>query len=129
MAKIIFSLLVGVAVFSCAQDDSHAQDNKKSSSQQIIGGRCEGCEAIYESKVPFEALNEIDTLPIFKEDGPKLVVSGIVYKSDGKTPAPGVVIYVYQTDQTGKYRVTGNETGWGKRHGSIRGWIKTNPLG
>ena len=93
---------------------------------KAVGGPCEGCEAIYESPVPFEVLTETDTLPIFKEAGPKLVVSGMVYKSDGKTPAPGVVLYVYQTDQTGKYRKTGNEKGWGTRHGSIRGWMKTN---
>jgi protocatechuate 3,4-dioxygenase beta subunit len=99
------------------------------SSQQQVGGRCEGCEAIYESKMPFNALNEVDTLPIFNEPGPKLVVSGTVYKSDGKTPAPGVVLYVYHTDLVGKYRVVGNETGWAKRHGSIRGWMKTNVLG
>lgn len=57
------------------------------------------------------------------------MISGTVYKSNGKTPAPGVVLYVYQTDQTGQYRKKGNETGWGARHGSIRGWMKTNEKG
>lgn len=69
---------------------------------KAIGGPCEGCEAIYESPVPFENLNEVDTMPIFNEQGPKLAISGTVYKSDGKTPAPGVVLYVYHTDQIGK---------------------------
>lgn len=133
MIKIFFSLLMCIAICSCScgQNNSHAQnDNKKNNgSQQTVGGRCEGCEAIYESKIPLDALNEIDTLPIFNEDGPKLIVSGTVYKSDGKTPAQGVVIYIYHTDQQGKYRVMGNETGWGKRHGSIRAWMKTNAQG
>lgn len=96
---------------------------------KAIGGPCEGCEAIYESPVPFHALNEVDTLPFFGEEGPKLVVSGTVYKRDGRTPAPGVVLYVYHTDATGKYRKTGAEKGWATRHGRIRGWLKTNERG
>ncbi|MDQ3276942.1 MAG: intradiol ring-cleavage dioxygenase [Bacteroidota bacterium] len=96
---------------------------------KAVGGPCEGCEAIYENTVPFAHMNEVDTLPIFGEQGPKLAVSGRVYKRDGKTPAPGVVLYVYQTDQTGKYRTTGTETGWARRHGTIRGWMKTNSKG
>ena len=94
-----------------------------------VGGPCEGCEAIYESSVPFEQLNEVDTLPLFNEPGPRLVISGRVLQADGKTPAAGVVLYVYQTDQTGRYRVTGNECGWASRHGTIRGWMKTNERG
>src|SRR5688572_27130373 len=100
MRQVIFPLLF--LSFSC-----HAQTASPIVSDQAItkaiGGPCEGCEAIYESPVPFEKLNEVDTLPIFSEQGPKLAVSGTVYKSDGKTPAPGVVLYVYQTDQTGRY--------------------------
>ncbi len=58
-----------------------------------------------------------------------MVVAGTIYKVDGKTPAPGVVLYVYHTDQQGNYSKKGNETGWGKRHGYIRGWVKTNDKG
>jgi protocatechuate 3,4-dioxygenase beta subunit len=58
-----------------------------------------------------------------------MVISGVIYKADGKTPAPDVVLYVYHTDQTGHYTKKGNETGWGKRHGYIRGWMKTNNKG
>ncbi|HVF81786.1 MAG TPA: hypothetical protein VM884_07620 [Flavisolibacter sp.] len=127
MIKIFFPSALCIALLSCGQIESQAQ--KDDDVRTKVGGQCEGCEAIYESKVPFNALNETDTLPVFDEAGPKLVVSGTVYKVDGKTPAAGVILYVYHTDQTGKYRVTGAETGWGKRHGSIRGWMKTNSLG
>ena len=95
----------------------------------IVGGGCEGCEAIYESPVAFENLTWIDTLPDYFEAGPKLMISGIVYKADGKTPAANVVLYVYHTDQTGHYTQKENKTGWGKRHGYIRGWMKTNLKG
>lgn len=126
MKQIILFSLLCFSVAGCAQNSARIKNEQ---TKQRVGGPCEGCEAIYENTVPFNMLNETDTLPIFLEPGPKLVVSGVVYKSDGKTPAPDVVIYVYQTDQTGKYRVNGNETGWGRRHGSIRGWMKTNAKG
>lgn len=124
--RIIFLPLLFFALSCHSQTTSPVNDEAITKS---VGGPCEGCEAIYENAVPFEALNEVDTLPIFNEAGPKLVVSGTVYGRDGKTPAPGVVLYVYQTDQTGRYRKTGNEKGWGTRHGSIRGWVKTNSRG
>ncbi len=69
------------------------------------------------------------TLPDFKETGPQMEISGTVYKADGKTPAPDVVLYIYHTNQTGHYSPKGNATGWGKRHGYIRGWVKTNAKG
>ena len=99
------------------------------SNAQKVGGGCEGCEAIFESPIPFNKLSWIDTLPDFNEPGPKMVISGIIYKPDGKTPAKDVVLYVYHTDQTGHYSKKGNEKGWGKRHGYIRGWVKTNEKG
>jgi protocatechuate 3,4-dioxygenase beta subunit len=125
MHTLFFPLLL-CSLTACSQKTGDVSDRAIT---KAVGGPCEGCEAIYENPAPFEALNEVDTLPVFNEQGPKLVVSGTVYKRDGKTPAPGVVLYVYHTDQSGKYRVTGNETGWGKRHGSIRGWMKTNAKG
>ena len=124
MLTTIVSLSVLFLFAACNQSNSQASEKKKP-----IGGPCEGCEAIYESKVPFSGLNEVDTLPIFSEPGPKLVISGTVFKADGKTPAPGVVLYVYQTDQSGRYRVNDDAAGWARRHGSIRGWMKTNEKG
>lgn len=97
--------------------------------QKRVGGPCEGCEAIFESPVPFSELPWQDTLPDFSEPGPRLVVSGRVLQPDGHTPAPGVVVYAYHTDQQGLYSKKGKETGWGLRHGSIRGWVKTNEKG
>lgn len=124
MRTLLFPLLAIAA--SCGAQSSTPSDKAIS---KAVGGPCEGCKAIYESPIPFAALNEVDTLPVFGEAGPKLVVSGTVYQSDGKTPAPGVVLYVYHTDQSGQYRKTGNETGWATRHGSIRGWMKTDNRG
>lgn len=63
------------------------------------------------------------------EPGTRLVVSGVVYRPDGRTPAPGVLIYAYHTDRTGVYPRRGDETGNGRRHGYLRGWLRTDTLG
>lgn len=93
------------------------------------GGPCEGCEAIYESPVAFDELPATVTLPDYNDAGPKIELSGIVYERNGMTPAKDVVLYVYHTDRKGIYPVKGNEKGWAKRHGYIRGWLKTNKDG
>ena len=36
---------------------------------------------------------------------------------------------MYHTDQEGNYATRGGETGWGKRHGYNRGWLKTDDKG
>jgi protocatechuate 3,4-dioxygenase beta subunit len=117
----VFILLTAVlpSITACAQNNSSG----------AVGGACEGCEAIFESPIPFEQLNWIDTLPDFREAGPKLLITGIIYQADGKTPAHNTILYVYHTDQKGKYATKGNEKGWAKRHGYIRGWIRANEEG
>jgi protocatechuate 3,4-dioxygenase beta subunit len=94
---------------------------------QPVGGGCEGCEAVFE--YGSKKLTSIDTLPDFNQAGPKLEISGTIYQADGKTPARDVILYIYHTDQKGVYPQKGNETGWAKRHGYLRGWIKTNADG
>jgi protocatechuate 3,4-dioxygenase beta subunit len=125
MKQTSLILLIALISFAgCAQSSS-----QKNKSTPRVGGPCEGCEAIHESPVAFEKLPFATTLPDHNEIGPKIEISGIVYQRDGKTPAKDVVIYVYHTDQTGHYSTKGNETGWGMRHGYIRGWMKTNDKG
>ncbi|MEO8712876.1 MAG: hypothetical protein ABI405_12165 [Parafilimonas sp.] len=126
---LVHSIIFTLIFILCSNQSANNYDAVATSDSIIVGGGCEGCEAIYESPVAFEKLNWIDTLPDYFEAGPKLMVSGIVYKADGKTPAANVVLYVYHTDQTGHYTQKGNETGWGKRHGYIRDWMKTNMKG
>jgi protocatechuate 3,4-dioxygenase beta subunit len=120
--SITISILVWcLSPLACAQPKSEKQNDKP------VGGHCEGCEAIFD--YGSKKLSPIDTLPDFHEAGPKLEVSGTIFKRDGKTPAKDVILYIYHTDQQGLYSLKGNETGWGKRHGYIRGWIKTNADG
>ncbi len=90
--------------------------------------RCEGCEAIYESPTPFEKLEPMVWLPDANTATNKIAINGTVYNADG-SPAAGVILYVYHTDHTGVYPVKGNEKGWAKRHGYLRGWMKTDNKG
>ena len=97
--------------------------NKTIENSELVGGPCEGCEAVFE--YGNKELSPVDTLPDFNHAGPKIKVTGTIYKNDGKTPAEDVILYIYHTNQNGIYAAWGGETGWGKRHGYIRGWIKT----
>ncbi|MBO6494226.1 MAG: intradiol ring-cleavage dioxygenase [Roseivirga sp.] len=94
---------------------------------QTLGGPCEGCEALLE--YGNRQLSSIDTLPDYSQNEPKIIVTGTVYKPDGKTPANGVIIYAYHTDRSGVYPTKGDEKGWARRHGYIRGWTKTDENG
>jgi protocatechuate 3,4-dioxygenase, beta subunit len=98
------------SIYSCAQNESDPQ----SEASLEYGGK---------------KLTWVDTLPDFNQAGPKMEVSGTAYKKDGKTPAAGVIVYIYHTDQAGNYSTKGSEQGWGKRHGYSRGWIKTGADG
>jgi protocatechuate 3,4-dioxygenase beta subunit len=95
--------------------------------QYKLVGACEGCEAIFEFGE--RKLSAVDTLIDFIDPGPQIKISGTVYKSDGSTPAGNVILYIYHTNQEGIYPTKGDEKGWAKRHGYIRGWMKTDENG
>lgn len=115
--KTTIILLIFISAMSC-----HAQDKKKLT-PRLVGGPCEGCEAVFE--YGNKTLSPVDTLPGFNDPGPKLKVSGTIFKNDGKTPAEGVILYIYHTNPKGIYPTKGNETGWARRHGYLQGWVKT----
>jgi protocatechuate 3,4-dioxygenase beta subunit len=91
-----------------------------------VGGPCDRCELMFEGMPP--NLNWETTLVTVSEPGQPLLMSGTIFRSDGKTPAPDVILYVYQTDNTGEYSPEPNQV-HGKVHGHIRGWMKTDAKG
>lgn len=129
MKRVISLLAISVIALSGCSQDNSGKRNKKSPQDVKVGGRCEDCEAIYESPVPFTKLKSIDTLPGFNSTGPKIEINGVIYKSDGVTPAAEVVLYVYHTDQEGRYPKINAEKEMAGRHGYIRAWIKTDTEG
>ncbi|MBS1272284.1 MAG: hypothetical protein MAGBODY4_01424 [Candidatus Marinimicrobia bacterium] len=94
---------------------------------QLVGGPCEGCEAVFE--FGDRNLNPTDTLQGFETIENRLKVTGTIYEPDGVIPAADVVLYIYHTNAKGVYPTRGDEQGWGRRHGYIRGWIKTDSTG
>lgn len=112
-----------IVVFSCLAFAAC----KSQTSDRVVGGPCQGCEALLE--YGDKPLTAVDTLPKFAETEPKLKLSGTVYQKDGKTPAQNVILYFHQTNRKGIYETKGDEQGWARRHGFIRGWVKTGPDG
>ena len=95
--------------------------------RELVGGPCEGCEAVFE--YGDRELEPVARLPRFAESESPLKVTGTIYEANGQTPAEGVILYIHQTNEEGIYPKRGDETGWGRRHGYLRGWIKTGPDG
>lgn len=93
----------------------------------LVDGPCEGCEAVFE--YGSRTLTPVDTLPGFDANAPSIKLTGTIFKQDGKTPAAGVILYIYHTNREGVYPTRGGEKGWARRHGYIRGWIRTGADG
>lgn len=108
---LIFSILLFVCVLSQAQK---------------VGGGCEDCDLMY-AGMPKE-LTWQTTIAAAKEEGERMEISGAIYQKDGKTPAVGVILYVYHTDAKGVYSPSATQT-HARRHGHLRGWVKTDAQG
>lgn len=90
--------------------------------------QCEGCEAIFDRS--HEGLGWETTIPPAGEPGARMVISGRVFKADGRTPAPNVIVYAYHTNAAGVYpQPAVATTTWSRRHGYLRGWVRTNAQG
>lgn len=58
------------------------------------------------------------------DEGKPMIISGTVFQTDGKTPAPDVLIYLYHTDAYGIYGRRGEP-----KHGRFRGWMLSDAKG
>src|SRR5262245_7578455 len=104
--QLTFISLLALTGSACSQ-----KQDKESATVRSVGDRCEGCEAILE--YGSKKLQWIDTLPDYREAGSKMEINGTIYQSDGKTPAANVILYIYHTDQNGKYTPGKNQNGAG----------------
>lgn len=73
-----------------------------------------------------EQLSSTDTIPDFRSKTNKLKLSGVIYQSDGVTPAKDVILYIEQPDEDGDFdlRKTGDA-----RYVFHRSWVKTDADG
>ena len=63
-----------------------------------------------------------------KEPGEPLVISGIIYTPDGRTPLEGINLWVYHTDATGHYSSL-SASGGDNRNTRLHGRMRTNAEG
>lgn len=131
-STFIFSIFFAALFVSCnGQTKSNAI--KKNEKSDNVGGAFENREFTYYG-IP-KTVSATDTNSGWSQNGQRLLLTGIVYQIDGKTPAPNVLIYYYHTNTEGKYvhkpeekrSMPPNELG--QTHGYIRGWVKTDSLG
>ncbi len=95
--------------------------------EPVIGGPCEGCEAVFVGK-PAKLASTARIAPP-GEPGEPMRVAGTVIAADGK-PRSGVVVYAYQTNAKGIYPAPDKTLGrWPDRHGRLRGWAITDREG
>lgn len=116
MKEMILAALASVliTISGCAQ------------TERPVGDGCEDCELIF-AGMP-STLSWQTTIAGPDEPGEQLIISGTIYKKDGKTPAPGVILYVYHTDNKGLYSPAPKQT-TARKHGHLRGWVKTDQNG
>lgn len=130
MLKIILLLVFTLTAFTCGC----GQINKSDSTSPIlsrditVGDGCEDCDLIFEGMPPFDNMSRETVIANSNEPGELLEISGTIYMPDGKTPAADILYYVYHTDSRGYYSALDTQT-VGKRHGHLRGWMKTGKDG
>jgi protocatechuate 3,4-dioxygenase, beta subunit len=66
------------------------------------------------------------TIASKEEPGERLIVSGVVFGADGKTPLANASVYVYHTDATGRYTPGANDD---NRNPRLRGYLRTDAQG
>lgn len=103
-------ILFTVTLLGCASSDR----------EPILGGPCQGCEYIYDG-MPAELESRSRIAPA-EEAGDPMVLFGTVTTSTGE-PAPGIIVYAYQTNAEGVYPSAENF------HGALRGWTRTDASG
>ena len=71
-------------------------------------------------------LSNTDTIPDYRSKTNKLKLTGIIYQSDGVTPAKDVILFIEQPDEDGDFdlRKTGDD-----RYVFHRSWVKTDTDG
>ncbi len=129
--KILIIVFVSVHLNSCIRlgsNDAGFSADRKSS---VYPDTCDNPDAdISCSFLNMPAsISEIMQIGGKDEPGEKLSVKGTIYKADGKTPFPGVLLYAYHTDSRGYYSKIGKEKGAQKWHGKLHGWCMTDSKG
>ena len=118
MAAFAMPLLVG-----CGGDTLAEAGAKDTLARLKANAQPRGAEAMGAIEVP-DSVSWRTAFPVTPEDGEPMIISGTVYRADGKTPAPNTLIYFYHTDKFGVYGRADQP-----QHGRYRGWMLTDKNG
>lgn len=95
--------------------------------EPVVGLPCEGCEAVFVG-LPATRASDARLAPA-GEPGEPMILEGVVRGADG-APAPGIVVYGYQTDAQGVYPPAPDVADrHARRHGRLRGWAESDAEG
>lgn len=112
-------LAVAVLLVACRAEASPREP--------LVGGPCEGCEAVFEGRPA--RLPATARIAPAGEPGEPLAIRGVVTDAAGR-PAAGVIVYAYQTDAQGRYPSTEEHRRTARhRHGMLRGFARTDAQG
>ena len=106
--KVMYLLIFALQVLACGQVSSNGKVESFASSQ-VQKDTCDdpdadiNCSFIH---MPASVTN-VMTIASQNEPGERMVISGTIFKSDGKTPYSNVILYAYQTDSKGYYSKNG----------------------
>lgn len=131
-ATLLGLAALGGAGFSAACRPSQADVGAAQAGGSPAGARrdlyaCEGCEATLERSPA--GLPASLRLASPDEPGERMILSGRILKADDGAPAPGVVVYAHHTNSRGLYADGSDESEWSRRHGRLRGWVRTGDDG
>lgn len=133
MAKQTFNNLT--LIFSmCFLTHCNGQSNRTTNNNSVsevtnnnVGGPFENRDFFFIG-MP-KNIKSIDTSKGWNQQGQKLHITGTIFKRDGKTPAPNVIMYYYHTDINGVYADNPELDRKVARHGYIRGWVQSDAQG
>ncbi len=127
--QLALFILVFIALSACKGQVNPPTSNAPADNNtgNLVGGPFENGDFMYIG-MP-EKISSVDTSAGWAQKGQKLLISGTIYKLDGKTPAPNVILYYYHTDTEGHYSSKPGLDQRVARHGYIRGWVKSDTNG
>jgi len=123
-----YSITCAVMLLTSALAGCHQPSDKSTTLNHLpVGGGCDGCELMYVG-MP-ERLSVADTSLGWKSESNRLLLTGTVFRMDGRTPAANVVIYYWHTDSAGYYSPGTSSVRGSEKHGHLRGWVRTDNNG
>lgn len=118
--RVIFAGVIAGAACALAEERPH---------EPVVGGPCEGCEAVFQGLPKFESLSSRAPIAPRGEPGAPMRIEGTVYDA-ADLPSAGVIVYAYHTDDRGVYPPDERFPGQAAyRHGRLRAWVVTDAKG